>query len=69
MFTKSKNKAIALEKDMRLANLLSKKYAIDLAKIYKSTKGQKEELGLANKLLKKYAQDLRKTISTLQTVN
>ena len=70
MFTKSNKKTKgALEKDLRLANLQSKKYAIDLAKIYKSTKGQKEELGLANKQLKKYAQDLRKTISTLQTVN
>jgi putative two-component system response regulator len=69
MFTKSKNKAIALEKDLRLANLQSKKYALDFAKIYKNTKVQKEELGLANEQLKKYAQDLRKTISTLQTVN
>jgi putative two-component system response regulator len=70
MFTKSNKKTKgALEKDLRLANLQSKKYAIDLAKVYKSTKDQKEELGLANKQLKKYAQDLRKTISTLQTVN
>ena len=69
MFTKSKKKTAALEKDLFLANLQSKKYALDLAKIYKNTKEQKEELGLANKQLKKYAQDLRKTISTLQTVN
>jgi putative two-component system response regulator len=70
MFTKSKKKTFgALEKDLFLANLQSKKYALDFAKIYKSTKEQKEELGIANKQLKKYAQDLRKTISTLQTVN
>jgi Response regulator containing a CheY-like receiver domain and an HD-GYP domain len=69
MFAKTKKKAAALEKDLFLANLQSKKYALDLAKIYKSTKDQKEELGLANKQLKKYAQDLRKTISTLRMVN
>lgn len=67
MFAKSNKKT--LEKDLFLANLQSKKYALDFAKIYKNTKEQKEELGLANKQLKKYAQDLRKTISTLQTVN
>lgn len=54
---------------MVLANLQSKKYAQDFAKIYKNTKAQKEELNRANRQLKKYAQDLRTTISTLETVN
>jgi putative two-component system response regulator len=67
MFSRSKKQA--LEKDLFLANLQSKKYAQDLAKIYKNTKDQKEELGLVNKQLKKYAIDLRKTISTLELVN
>jgi putative two-component system response regulator len=67
MFSRSKKQA--LEKDLFLANLQSKKYARDLAKIYKNTKDQKEELGIANKQLKKYAVDLRKTITTLELVN
>ena len=58
-----------LEQDLVLANLQSKKYAQDFAKIYKNTKAQKEELNRANRQLKKYAQDLRTTISTLETVN
>jgi len=65
MFKNSKN----LEEDLVRANLQSKKYAEDFAKIYKSTKAQKEELSLANRQLKKYAQDLRTTISTLELVN
>jgi putative two-component system response regulator len=65
MFKKS-NK---LERDLVLANLQSKKYAEDFAKIYKDTKAKKEELSSANRQLKKYAQDLRLTISTLETVN
>jgi putative two-component system response regulator len=67
MFSRSKKQA--LEKDLFLANLQSKKYARDLAKIYKNTKDQKEELSIVNKQLKKYAVDLRKTISTLELVN
>jgi len=67
MFSRSKKQA--LEKDLFLANLQSKKYARDLAKIYKNTKDQKEELGIVNKQLKKYAVDLRKTITTLELVN
>ena len=58
-----------LEQDLFLANLQSKKYAQDFAKIYKNTKAQKEELNRANRQLKKYAQDLRTTISTLEMVN
>ena len=65
MFKKSKN----LEDDLIRANLQSKKYAEDFAKIYKNTKAQKEELSLANRQLKKYAQDLRTTVSTLELVN
>jgi putative two-component system response regulator len=63
------NKPKKLEKDLFLANLQSKKYARDFAKIYKDTKDQQEELSLANRQLKKYAKDLRTTISTLEIVN
>jgi len=45
-----------------------KKYASDLAKVYKSEKQKREELEAANQQLMKYADDLNKTILELKAV-
>jgi putative two-component system response regulator len=46
-----------------------KKYADDLAKVYKSEKKKQKEIEAANQQLLKYADDLSKTIINLKAVN
>ena len=46
-----------------------KKYAADLAEIYKTEKQERQELQAANQQLMKYADDLNKTIAELQSAH
>jgi putative two-component system response regulator len=46
-----------------------KKYAQDLAEVYKSEKEKRKELQISEQQLEKYAEDLNKTILELKTAN
>ncbi len=46
-----------------------KKYADDIAKVYKSEKKKQKEIEAANRQLLKYADDLNKTVINLKAVN